>query len=1131
MEKVLEKEKIKFLLEPNEVQKRCINETKNGKYLVVAGPGTGKTFTVTRKIKNMIENQQVAPEKILCLTFSSTAAREMKNKIGEDYAVDVYTYHEFCLNIIKEFGFEFDIDEPIVASDTIKRNIIQDCIRELHVQNKLVYFNNEKENPYRFADEIYFDIEEIKKNRLTKEQFFYNIENNPMWKPRLENLPELIEQSYKKTEELLGKRASEKDSEEKKILTKLKDAQKKITDDLGKEKEKLENKIPKMYELWQLYELYNKKLHDDYGCIDFYDMINMVLEKFEDKNSKLLEEIAYKYEYILVDEYQDTNKSQNDIVFALSGYCPNIFVVGDDDQIIYTFQGASLDTLENYTDNFPEVQPVVLKENNRSTQTILDVTKVLADLQDEFDIYMKNVYEKEYPSEKLRLCSKDKFKAKLPQDNRQEPKRLVCPETSKMFGINNPVEYYSFENKEDERDYIVNRIKKIVTEKGEEIYPQIAVLTKSNKDLKDFETYLKINGIPVEITGGKNIFEISSVDVLLTYMQFLVDPAVYSDKILAYMALDVFDIAPKDYRILYEYKPRYKSLIDNINKLLAKGYDQQELKTELEKMLELSSDKKIVTLKDEIEALIKNKSVSLENEKTLKDFVDTYNYLKEFVTCENNLVKSIVEIGEKTGIFRKYLNPGLNQIENIKGLKKLLSEAENYSVQCKNNSVFSQFVEYLTTTTDSDIQIKLEQEETPLNAVQLSTYHSSKGREFEYVFMPFLTDRKFEKNSGEKKEHPIPLDFPKGLTYDDLSKKLEQERFLDYVKVLYVAMTRAKHTLVLSNIEVSGRGSQTCTWFVRKLINNEFLISDGLLVKPEAENFEELQKPVLYSDFDYEKEFSQYIQNHIPKSFSASSLNLYKKCPRQFFYGKVLGLNFDFSDKDNIFFGNAVHKAFEYAINYKRDNGQYPKSWQAYRVFLKSIDSSAHTNPLSAKKSARNSIFEKDKFYSVFVNLSDEYEITDSIAEMKLDYEQDSIKFNGFIDRIDEVTDKNGNKSYMIYDYKTGTNADGISPSGAHWDYFYQIAFYKYLFEKINSGKLVSRLCFLYPLLPDGESIVIPSKLSGAGMDEECEKVADEYIQIAKDINDMKFDCAQKCDPYCAYSKLCQMKLFEHQKA
>ena len=338
MEKMLE-EKVVKLPEPNEMQKKCIYDTKTGKYLVIAGPGTGKTFTVTHKIKHMIEDEGIEPEKILCLTFSNTAAREMKTKIGEKYDVNVFTYHEFCLNIMEEFSEQFDIEESNIITDSYKRNLIKECIDEL----KPVAYNNEKNNPYQYTQDILDGIEEIKKYRMKKEEFFNNLEQNPLWGKHLNELQISLSENAAK--------------------------------DKKKEFDTLSKRISQMKELWNFYELYTQKMRN-LNYIDFHDMINMVLEKFEDKESSLLEEIANKYEYILVDEYQDTNKAQNDIVFALSKYCPNIFVVGDDDQIIYTFQGANLDTIENFLDKFKgEVDVLCLTENNRSNQTILDVSQ------------------------------------------------------------------------------------------------------------------------------------------------------------------------------------------------------------------------------------------------------------------------------------------------------------------------------------------------------------------------------------------------------------------------------------------------------------------------------------------------------------------------------------------------------------------------------------------------------------------------------------------------------------------------------------------------------------------------------------------------------------------------------------
>ena len=603
MEKMLE-EKVVKLPEPNEMQKKCIYDTKTGKYLVIAGPGTGKTFTVTHKIKHMIEDEGIEPEKILCLTFSNTAAREMKTKIGEKYDVNVFTYHEFCLNIMEEFSEQFDIEENNIITDSYKRNLIKECIDEL----KPVAYNNEKNNPYQYTQDILDGIEEIKKYRMKKEEFFNNLEQNPLWGKHLNELQISLSENAAK--------------------------------DKKKEFDTLSKRISQMKELWNFYELYTQKMRN-LNYIDFHDMINMVLEKFEDKESSLLEEIANKYEYILVDEYQDTNKAQNDIVFALSKYCPNIFVVGDDDQIIYTFQGANLDTIENFLDKFKgEVDVLCLTENNRSTQTILDVSQEIAELQNKFSSYKadkakskkeKTLYENN--PIKLRICSKEKF------ENLKITKNLISPETSMVHDKNKPVEYYSFENEQDERDFVVQKIKNILDSDKPEKLSEIAVLTRTNEELKGFEIYLKANGIPVEITGGKNIFDINSVNAMVTYMQFLTNLELYSDKLMGYLLMQPYHIDPRDYKTLYENKSHYKNLTDNISYLLEKGLTEKALKSKLYSILKDTSKTIIGDIKD----VLQDKVLTIFDEKKLKDFIATYEYLSNYITKEN-YANSLLEI-------------------------------------------------------------------------------------------------------------------------------------------------------------------------------------------------------------------------------------------------------------------------------------------------------------------------------------------------------------------------------------------------------------------------------------------------------------------------------------------------------
>ena len=275
---------------PNSKQQECIDHI-DGKYLVLAGPGTGKTFTMIQRIKNMIE-KGINPEKILCLTFSDAATNEVKTRLEKelgklDVSVNVYTYHGFCNEIILENAIDFELSDNIkVIPDAVSISLIKECIDE--IDSKV--YRTKRNDPYYFIKEIRDNIKEIKANRLTKEKFFNNIETNPDWEPKLVELQ--------------------------KKLAELNENNKKVPKKLLNDIDAIEKKITKVKEIWKFYELYKSKMEEQ-RYFDFSDMINLVLEKFE-TDSAFLSKIANKYEYILVDEYQDTNKNQNEIVFNLT---------------------------------------------------------------------------------------------------------------------------------------------------------------------------------------------------------------------------------------------------------------------------------------------------------------------------------------------------------------------------------------------------------------------------------------------------------------------------------------------------------------------------------------------------------------------------------------------------------------------------------------------------------------------------------------------------------------------------------------------------------------------------------------------------------------------------------------------
>ena len=199
------------------------------------------------------------PERILCLTFSETAASQMKNKLTEAFGgietgVNIYTYHGFCNEIIGENSEEFELrDNYRIISTPISHQFLKECIDE----SNPVEYRNTKNDPYVYLKIISNKIAEIKRYRLTKEQYFENIEKHPSWKPAKFELLEQLEEEKSKNPQKI------KNIE--KIIGKI---------------EKIDSEIAKAKEIWDFYELYKSKMESE-GYIDFNDMIGLVLDKFE----------------------------------------------------------------------------------------------------------------------------------------------------------------------------------------------------------------------------------------------------------------------------------------------------------------------------------------------------------------------------------------------------------------------------------------------------------------------------------------------------------------------------------------------------------------------------------------------------------------------------------------------------------------------------------------------------------------------------------------------------------------------------------------------------------------------------------------------------------------------------------
>lgn len=1009
---------------PNTKQQECIDNI-NGKYLVLAGPGTGKTFTIIERIKSMLE-RGIKPEKILCLTFTEAAANEMKSRLDKklnklDSGVNIYTYHGFCNEIINENSTEFELPQDYkIITEVVSRTFLKECIDELNPKA----YRTTKNDPYFYIKEISDQIKEIKKNRLTKEKFFENIEKNPDWKPQLENLKHKLDEKNKKG-----------DTRTKTLI-----------DDIAKQ----EKKIAKIEELWEFYELYKSKMEAAH-YLDFDDMICFVLDKFENE-AGFLSKIANQYEYLLVDEYQDTNKSQNEIVFNLTKALEseNVFVVGDDDQIIYSFQGAKLDTIEKFLKEFPETKVICLTENMRSTQSILDAARQIA--KQDSNSLESNPEFAQYNITKNLIAKNEKISV--------NDKKVRC---------------YKYADILQEYNEIVNEIENLVSsdkcpvnDMGEKDLSQIAILTKNNSELSTFAEILKEHNIPSELKEGKNIFEIKSSTVLYYYLQTLVNPELHSDKLFKLLLSQPFNLVPKDFEIIYNKYSQYKSLVDTIKSINLETFSQPE---------------------------------------KISNFIDTFDYLTNFKTNET-LKNIILETGTKTGIFDYYLNSEINKCENIAGLKKLVDEAVDFS-QVHKRITLEDFVEYLDMTLKEDIQIKTDKAPISMNAVQLSTYHSAKGREFEYVYMPTLIRDNWESDRSSLKP-TIPVDISEYKTDDEL-KSLKRS---DKIKLMYVGMTRAKHTLRLSYTSNVGTSAKTPT---------EFIINIQDMFEKESEPFtydmnsfwQERTKSLLKRDYDYNRDFCTMVDTRIlGKAFSPSSINTYLNCPRQYLYEYVLGLRAKDGNPDSMSYGSAIHRALEFAVKTAMEKDNYPTETEIINEFkneLKNLPLSSYEQREILQTRGEKALQE---YYPQICNTP--ISMLHSV-EQPVKFEMDGVKFYGIIDRVD----KNSDGTYTIYDYKTGNakTSRNVCPDGEYEHYYNQIGLYKYYFEK-STGHKVKETTFIFP---EDYKKNLTLNLT----DEDCQEIENKFRTAISNIKSYKFEPTYKKDAckYCQYKDFCNMEV------
>lgn len=535
----------------NPEQKNAVDSIE-GPVLVLAGPGTGKTQTIAIRIGKILRETQVDPHNILCLTFTETAVVAMRKRLAQiigatAYSVRIHTFHSFCNEVIQSHPERFsELGRDASSLTSVEKiQLLKQVLSELDTESPLVPFGD----PETYLYEISSKISSLKKEGLDANDLQTEIEIQKTFFEESEStfeklfdlhaskltddsfyqlLSDLEQQNteyiFVEVLESLVKNALKEELDEKeikkartKLRTQIKDLYKKNNN------EKLFEKLNELVEVFKKYQL----LLRERNRYDFEDMIMFVVKKFKEDN-ELLQLYQEQFQYILVDEYQDTNTAQNETVKLLGSFfeSPNIFVVGDDEQSIYRFQGASLENITFFHDLYKDsIQVVTLKKNYRSHQNILDVArKLIENNTSDISEYVKGISKAQDSEARIDSGS---------------------------------VELYSFTSNEEENFYIASSVRKLI---DQGVDPnEISILYRENKDGNDIAQYLEAQGIKYNLTKGVNIFHDTLIQQLFKLFKYIAEPIddqqlfhILNFEFLGFDNLDLIKI----------YRASYKNRID-----------------------------------------------------------------------------------------------------------------------------------------------------------------------------------------------------------------------------------------------------------------------------------------------------------------------------------------------------------------------------------------------------------------------------------------------------------------------------------------------------------------------------------------------------------------------------------------
>jgi len=674
----------------NPEQKQAVDQTE-GPVMVIAGPGTGKTQILAVRIAKILIQPDIHAHNILCLTYTDSASLAMRNRLiqiigPEAHRINIFSFHAFCNQVIQDnLGYFSDYRQLEAITDLERVGLYKELIRQLPKDHRLKRLKGDPTYEMKRLQHLF--------SLMKKENYTAEI---------IEKEIDIHLEERKNADDMIYKRSG-------KGYTK------------GAFKQKAYDEIVrKMEELRAgalLFDTYQEMMQAR-GRYDFDDMILWVVRAFENSDD-LLADYQERYQYFLVDEFQDTNGSQKKLVDLMVSYWgdePNIFVVGDDDQAIFKFQGANLGNIKEFARDYKPTM-VVLTKNYRSSQKILNASMKLI----------------EYNTERITNDS-----------NFQLDKNLEAKGSHSAIQQQVSVETYSSISQEqaDIADQIVK-----AHEAGQDL-SKMAVLYRSHRQIDKLMTVLETHKIPVNVKRRIDVLKLPLIQNLLQILRYVSEQynvKGYTDrKLFELMHYNHFEISSHDIAALV-WETRNKE-------------DQDKLKTPLSKLI---ADEDHLD-RMELKTTDKIKQLSRLLDKWIADVNDvTLQVLFQNIINEGKVLEYVLQKHDKSW-----------QLQVIGTLFDLIKEETAKQPDLKLHD----FMHMIDEMISNSLPLMVNKILHANNGLQFMTSHASKGLEFDKVFIIGTTKDVWDKKANRRGQ----FTFPAGLNAD-VDDNTEDERRLMYV--------------------------------------------------------------------------------------------------------------------------------------------------------------------------------------------------------------------------------------------------------------------------------------------------------------------------------------------------------------